>query len=172
MKILTYKRTHTGDPNVQGVFGCRDCMGRDRGWAYDAVIGIGGTGGKAKSFGLKGKITWIGVGPIRRYLDAGRGPEVAFDRFVLYDEQGPNLFEMAPNLARRMYGGRVRSLLSSYSPEEKAEAEQIIRSFLNGELPPGKKGRVSTSCKTPREASCSGQRNKRPAGKGCGPQPC
>ncbi len=42
MRILTYKRTHTGDPEANGVIGINDCMGRVRSLAYDAVIGIGG----------------------------------------------------------------------------------------------------------------------------------
>lgn len=27
MKVLVYKRTHTGDPSENGVFGESDCMG-------------------------------------------------------------------------------------------------------------------------------------------------
>ena len=39
MKVLVYKRTHTGDPSENGVFGESDCMGAIRNWHYDAVIG-------------------------------------------------------------------------------------------------------------------------------------
>jgi hypothetical protein len=42
MNTLVYKRTHTGDPNTQGVFGCHDCMGQIRRRSFDAVIGVGG----------------------------------------------------------------------------------------------------------------------------------
>jgi len=38
MRILTYKRTHTGDPSPDGVFGVHDCMGRIRDLSYDAII--------------------------------------------------------------------------------------------------------------------------------------
>lgn len=42
MRILAYKRTHTGDPDANGVFGVNDCMGRVRSLEFDAVIGVGG----------------------------------------------------------------------------------------------------------------------------------
>jgi len=42
MRILIYKRTHTGDPDLKGRFGIHDCMGRVRDYDYDAVIGVGG----------------------------------------------------------------------------------------------------------------------------------
>jgi hypothetical protein len=39
MRILTYKRTHVGDPDQDGRFGIYDCMGRVRNYPFDAVIG-------------------------------------------------------------------------------------------------------------------------------------
>ena len=43
LKILVYRRTHTGDPSREtGECGIHDCMGQVRDWAFDAVIGIGG----------------------------------------------------------------------------------------------------------------------------------
>src|SRR4051812_46355351 len=62
-RVLIYKRTHIGDPNSQGDFGCHDCMGRIRGYTYDAVIGIGGSSCEPRSQGIDGRITWVGVGP-------------------------------------------------------------------------------------------------------------
>ncbi|WP_112487513.1 hypothetical protein [Thiomonas sp. X19] len=53
MRILTYKRTHVGDPDEFGRFGINDCMGRVRGYRYDAVIGVGGTGWEAKSHDIE-----------------------------------------------------------------------------------------------------------------------
>ena len=41
MRILTYKRTHKGDPDNRGVFGINDCMGAIRNRKFDAVVGIG-----------------------------------------------------------------------------------------------------------------------------------
>ena len=63
MRILTYKRTHPGDPNPEGIVGIADCMVKVRGYDYDAVIGVGGTGAEPQSHGIDGKITWIGVHP-------------------------------------------------------------------------------------------------------------
>lgn len=44
MKILTYKRTHTGDPDNSGHFGISDCMGVVRSYEYDAVLGLAESG--------------------------------------------------------------------------------------------------------------------------------
>ena len=57
MRILIYKRTHTGDPDPEhGIFGeaadeATDCMGKVRGYGFDAVIGVGGTGLEPQSQG-------------------------------------------------------------------------------------------------------------------------
>ena len=43
MVTLVYKMTHKGDPDPDlGHWGVEDCMGRVRGFKFDAVIGIGG----------------------------------------------------------------------------------------------------------------------------------
>jgi len=65
MRILTYKRTHTGVPDFHGRFGNHGCMGRVRDFCFDAVIGVGGIGAEARSWDIAGKLTWIGVGPQR-----------------------------------------------------------------------------------------------------------
>ena len=59
MKVLVYKRTHTGDPSENGVFGESDCMGAIRNWYYDAVIGIGSIRSWEGDEGIAGKVTWI-----------------------------------------------------------------------------------------------------------------
>ena len=59
MRILIYKRTHTGDPDPErGIFGegpdddeVTDCMGKVRGYGFDAVIGVGGFGPEPQSQG-------------------------------------------------------------------------------------------------------------------------
>ena len=56
MRILTYKATHVGDPGPDGRFGTHDCMGRVRGYAYDAVIGVGGVAKDARIFGIDRKV--------------------------------------------------------------------------------------------------------------------
>ncbi|MCA8002749.1 hypothetical protein [Burkholderia metallica] len=125
MRILTYKRTHTGDPDCYGRFGINDCMGAVRNRHFDAVIGVGGIGAEQRSYGIAGKLTWIGVGP--RRSKGRRGDIVTFEHFLLLDAEGPELLAVAPNLARRVYGGRVRVLLDGYSPAEHAEALNLLK---------------------------------------------
>jgi len=74
VQTLIYKRTHSGDPDPKtGVFGNHDCMGKVRGWPFDAVIGIGGVGQEPQSHRIAGRLTWIGIGP--QAIDyIGRGP--------------------------------------------------------------------------------------------------
>jgi len=126
MRILTYKRTHTGDPDTEGRFGINDCMGRIRNFPFDAVIGVGGTGWEPRSFGIDRKINWVGVGPKReRGGKNDRGSIVTFERFVLFEERGPLFHDLAPALAKRMYAGG-RFVFKSYSEQEKAEAISIL----------------------------------------------
>jgi hypothetical protein len=131
-RILVYKRTHFGDPNLAGVFGCHRCMGSVRGKQFDAVIGVGGVGDEPKRHGIDRLITWVGVGASRhasaRTDDAH--PTVTFDRFCLYNTFGVPLDTVAPMLARRMYGEpgyyhHVRYVLNLL-PEERLEALQVL----------------------------------------------
>lgn len=132
MNILTYKRTHIGDPDSRsGEFGVRDCMGRVRGFHYAAVIGVGGIGAEPQSHGIAGRITWVGVVP-RKKSSTSRGPVVTFDKFVYYGAGGVPLHMVAPNLSRRMYEGKARYLLFDYGSEEKREAETIVRNVIAG----------------------------------------
>ena len=129
MSILIYKRTHIGDPNPKGEFGIYDCMGSVRNFEYKAVIGIGGIGTEPRSYHIDGKITWVGVNPIKKRRSSRRnfrGPIVTFQYFVLFDESGPRLHALAPLLAKRMYKGRVRYLLNGYTESERKEAEEIV----------------------------------------------
>lgn len=134
MRILTYKRTHIGDPDSNGVFGINDCMGRVRNLGFDAVIGIGGIGREPKSFGIDGKINWIGFKPFRQNNSNGNGVLINFERFALFEHLGPTLHLMAPQLAHRMYHGRVRYILTGYNHKEQIEAEGIIEWFLKQRL--------------------------------------
>jgi hypothetical protein len=127
MRILVYKRTHTGDPNSDGVFGGRDCMGSVRSWRYDAVIGVGGIGAEPASHGISGLVTWIGIGPHRaesRY--PARGPLVTFDTFELYDQAGTRLDAICPRLARRLFGGQARVLVIKPEHPEHQEALDLL----------------------------------------------
>lgn len=126
MRILTYKRTHVGDPDPSGRFGIYDCMGRIRLLDFDAVIGIGGVGAEPRSYGIDGKVNWVGVGATKQWRPQGAGVVVTFEQFRLMEEQGPPLRQLAPLLASRMFEGRVRFLLGGYSSEEQAEAEAVL----------------------------------------------
>jgi hypothetical protein len=106
MRVLVYRRTHEGDPDPQeGEFGTvgRDCMGRIRGWDYDAVIGIGGAGRDAERAGIARKITWVGIGAQKMDDPRLRGPSVTFQRFWYKGKGGPLLENYSPKLARHMY---------------------------------------------------------------------
>jgi hypothetical protein len=111
MRTLIYKRTHKGDPDKMGCFGIWDCMGRLRNMAFDAVIGVGGTGAQPEAQGISYKINWIGVGahktkPNATMFPAWRGPFVTFDHFVLFENKGVDFWCVAPILARRMYAAK------------------------------------------------------------------
>ena len=132
MRILVYKRTHTGDPNTEGGFGCNDCMGIVRDRDYDAVIGIGV---QYPDIGhdISCKVTWAGIGPHKHNAPPGhRASLVTFDRFALFDSAGP----IAPpalhptRLPRSiiLYKGRI-----GYE-EAYNEAVQIISRVEKGEL--------------------------------------
>jgi hypothetical protein len=127
MATLIYKRTHNGDPDPdRGVFGYHDCMGRVRGWIYNAVIGVGGIGQEPIAEGIAGRLTWIGIGPHR--TGDLRKPTVTFDHFWYKGPQGPMLESVAPALARRMYAGKVRVIKdSALAPAELADVENILR---------------------------------------------
>ena len=71
MRILTYKRTHTGDPDINGVFGSHDCMGQVREYDFDAVIGIGGIGAEPRSYGIDRKINWVGINAKKKHHALG-----------------------------------------------------------------------------------------------------
>ena len=68
-RTLVYKRTHTGDPDTNGVFGNQDCMGRVRRLPFEAVIGVGGISREPVALGIAGKINWIGIGARTRPCD-------------------------------------------------------------------------------------------------------
>lgn len=133
LQILIYKRTHNGDPDPDtGVFGNHDCMGQVRGRHYDAVIGIGGVGDEPRRYHIAKKLTWVGIGPHKDHTADGRGPVVTFDHFLYYGDSGPMIENLAPVLASRIYGGKIRSVMSSsLSEKERLEAEAILRMAVN-----------------------------------------
>lgn len=143
MRVLVYKRTHTGDPDEEtGTFGCNGCMKEVRGWNYDAVIGVGGIGPKAKKNGIAGKVTWIGIGPHKRIVPRKRGPEVQFDHFVLYDAKGEDFRELAKKLARRIYGKGIRTVVIDPTDADYAEVACILKLAEKAPASPGLKAKT------------------------------
>jgi hypothetical protein len=128
MRTLIYKRTHSGDPDEHtGVFGCYDCMGPVRGWAYDAVIGVGGVGPEPTRKRIAGKLTWVGIGP-QKVGRARRGPQMAFEHFWYLGERGPLLKDLAPELADHMLVRQnIRVLIDKFSPKEQREIDEILK---------------------------------------------
>lgn len=126
MRTLVYKRTHHGDPDHLGRFGVHDCMGQVRAWRFEAVIGVGGYGLEPQSYGLAGKVNWIGIGAHRILATDKRGPIVTFDHFVYYGSDGPEFASLAPNLANRIYSNNVRVIMNGLDSVEQAEVERIL----------------------------------------------
>ncbi len=126
MRTLVYKRTHPGDPDPEGRFGIEDCMGQDRSWGFEAVIGVGGIGTEPRSHGLEGKVNWIGIGPRKTPLPGKRGPLVTFDHFLLFEAEGPDFLSLAPRLAERMYQQNVRTVMDDIDSAELAEIEELL----------------------------------------------
>jgi hypothetical protein len=153
LRILTYKRTHTGDPDSTGQFGINDCMGRVRSWTFDAVIGVGGIGPEPRSYGIDGRVTWVGRDPSWTPHPLGHGQIVTFESFALFDQDGPILLPLAPYLARRMYERGARFLLKDYSQEEQAEAEDLLALFLSNDSSSG------ITCPSPRHCHSSKGQN-------------
>lgn len=167
IRILTYKRTHTGDPDRLGRFGIHDCMGRVRDLKFDTVIGVGGVGAEPVRCGIAHKLTWVGVGARRSSHRLGRGGLVEFDHFILFDSAGPELIAVAPNLARLMYDRNRRFVLESYPEAAYVEALQILDMARQGADQPnadvGPSGRRSGTIKFSVSRKC----RQRPPRKPC-----
>jgi hypothetical protein len=133
MRTLIYKRVHIGDPDPQtGVFGNNDCMRSIRERQFDAVIGIGGIGREPKSYGVDGKLKWIGIGPFPH----GRHPKsgsrrLIFRHFKDFEQAGPQLRQNYPALASYMYDTNRRSIMHSPSPAEgRADLDRDVEKIL------------------------------------------
>lgn len=98
--VLIYKRTHTGDPDQEGIFGINGCMGNVRSWEFDAVIGVGGNKPWKDDEGIAHKINYVGLGAKKYSVNPIDGyPYVTFEHFCLYDEKGQFIEDedIAPN---------------------------------------------------------------------------
>ena len=154
MPTLLYKRTHNGDPDILGRFGCYDCMGRVRSLEFDSVIGVGGQGAEAKLNDVAGKLNWIGIGAHKTYVPGIVDPIVTFDHFLDYGTDGPDLCVEAPKLAKRMYVKKARAVLD-FTPQERIEVERLLA--LAADAPPSQ-GLIESAKQTKRRicrpASC------------------
>lgn len=133
-RILVYKRTHDGDPDGRGEFGVQDCMGRVRGYGFDGFIGVGGVSAWPVSQGLDRKVNWVGRHPTvaPSTLHGARAPLLRFAEpdFALFEHNGPRLAAVAPNLAKRVYGKRLRYIVVDTSSPLYEEACTLIASLL------------------------------------------
>jgi hypothetical protein len=150
MRTLVYKRTHNGDPDTAGRFGCNGCMGSVRSWDFDAVIGVGGVGREPKLWGIAGKVNWIGIGPHKTPV---HDPIVTFDHFLDFGTGGPELRDLAPFLAELMYdrGARVAMNLN---PHEQSEVDLLLA--LATDEPPSPA--LATTVKQHRRKRCRANR--------------
>lgn len=128
MRTLIYKRTHSGDPDREtGIFGNHKCMGRVRGWPFNAVIGVGGIGREPEREGIARKLTWVGIGPQKVGIGEDGHPLLKFDHFLYNGEMGQLLKDVAPALVERIYNGGVRLIWdTSLSEEERKEVNNIL----------------------------------------------
>jgi len=159
-RIMIYRRTHTGDPNQEGVFGCNDCMKSFRNRSYDAVVGIGGLKPDSGCEDIAKKINWVGIGPTKinpdsydpkkldpesyelKKFDSSekrfKGLWVIFDNFLLLDDQGPYLEEIAPRLYEYIFEKKGIIRNPGYCPVELYDevANKILS--LAAKAPPSK----------------------------------
>jgi len=153
LNTLVYKRTHRGDPDESGVFGIHDCMGRVRRWAFEAAVGVGGKKPDRGHEDIANKINWIGIRPFKKEA-GGKGPRVEFEHFLLLEEDGPHIRDLAPKLYRHMFEDQhVRAVLSRSLPREmQDEIRGILR--LAGENNHTRKSRRSPEERFPQRRRC------------------
>jgi hypothetical protein len=155
-RVLIYKRTHIGDPTTDGVFGLSDCMGRVRARDYGAVIGVGGLSAEPRSFGIDGRVTWVGVGARRsESIPAGhRGPIVEFDCFRLFDETGPKLDSLAPALAQHLFGVHRRVIMSDkLNATMQREIAEVLALAAGGSTGRGRTAAPRVKCPAKRKTA-------------------
>ena len=152
--VLIYRRTHTGDPDERGIFGCNECMKSVRSWDYDAVIGIGGIRPEHDDKGIARKINWIGREPKRDYSLSSSEPLVTFEKFIIWDDKGTLLSKCAPKLNKYMFEeGRIPRIGKYFPDDINNEVLQLLK--LADGAPPSKGGsadfKSKSSCKPRRQ---------------------
>jgi len=136
VRVLVYKRTHSGDPSPNGCFGVHDCMGQVKSWNFGAVIGVGGIGPEPRHYGIARQVNWIGIGPHKdkNSMPEHRGPLVTFDHFLAFGIDGPDFRALAPLLAETMYGSNIRLVMIEPDQREYREVMNILK--LAQDAPP------------------------------------
>lgn len=168
-RILIYKRTHTGDPNESGLFGCNDCMGSVRDWSFNHVIGIGGVSPWPGDEGIAKKVNWVGISRKACGVSPKGHAIWAFERFILLNEHGPLLQSDYPLLYGHMLKTNRRVIISDSVFEDMyAELKAILH--LAHDAPPSPalgKGKIDTKqshcatqvfsakCQKPKFSSCA-----------------
>jgi hypothetical protein len=111
-------------------------MGVVRNRDFDAVVGVGGIGPEARSHGIAGKVNWIGIGPHKNSAPGKRGSEVTFDHFIDLGTNGPDVYGVAPTLAKRMYSQNIRHVMIDVNEKEYSEVIVILK--MAEDAPPSK----------------------------------
>jgi hypothetical protein len=151
MRTLVYKRTHVGDPNESGRFGCNECTGWVRTWDFDAVIGIGGIGQEPIDEGIARRVTWIGINRHQVGKAADEFPIWAFEKFYLKDKKGPFLDEnglLAKRLFRKKHPPR-RLIIDSETSPEAEEVDSLLWLARKAEPSPAMLGKKVKAKKVP-----------------------
>jgi hypothetical protein len=104
-------------------------MGRVRKSSFDAVIGVGGKSPDRGHKSIANKINWVGIKP-QVVGNRLRGPLLTFESFVLLEENGPHVKDLAPHLFKYMFEDKnVRLVMSQNLPTEilRQEVQEILR---------------------------------------------
>jgi hypothetical protein len=105
-------------------------MGRVGAYNFDSVIGVGGKSSQPRSQRIAEKLNWIGLGARRNAIENRRAPVVTFEHFILYDDKGENIHELAPVLARHLLVKNARVLVNFTRAEQK-ELSKILNMAKN-----------------------------------------
>lgn len=105
-------------------------MGQVRDFDFDAVVGVGGDGQKAKDSGVAGLVNWLGVGPMKRQQKCRWGYTttiVRFEKFRHLVQEKVGFRRAARNWAKRIYDGKIRILIvDERYPRELREANRLL----------------------------------------------
>lgn len=131
MATLVYKMTHSGDPDTDlGCWGVSDCMGRVRGYDFEAVIGIGGRSWWTNETNRAGELIWIGIAP-QQIPGGKRGPKLAFTHFRHFQNGEMMLSEVSPKLDKAMR--KRRFMLYGFDQGQEREIKTILKLAMKAE---------------------------------------